>query len=66
MIFHVFDESVTDGQTDGRTDGRTDKPGYRDARTHLKMYVQKKPAIAHFKGPVDFMPYREKCRIDNI
>ena len=41
MIFLVFYESVTDGPTDGSTDGptdgRTDMPGYRDARTHLKM-----------------------------
>ena len=48
MISHVFYESVTDrptdGPTDGRTDGptdgwtngRTDRPGYKDARTHLK------------------------------
>ena len=39
--FPVFDESVTDGRTDrptdGPTDGPTDIPGYRDARTHLKM-----------------------------
>ena len=26
----------TDRRTDGPTDGRTDRPGYRDARTHLK------------------------------
>ena len=26
-----------DRRTDGRTDGRTDRPGYRDARTHLKI-----------------------------
>ena len=32
MIFVNFYESVTDG----RTDGPTDRPGYRDARTHLK------------------------------
>ena len=37
LISFVFDESVTDQRTDGRTDGRTDRPGYRDARTHLKM-----------------------------
>jgi len=24
------------------------------------------PAIAHFKGPVDFMPYCERCLIANI
>ena len=27
----------TDGPTDRPTDRRTDRPGYRDARTHLKM-----------------------------
>ena len=37
MIFLVFDESVTDGPTDQPTDRQTDRPGYRDARTHLKM-----------------------------
>ena len=28
----------TDRRTDQRTDWRTDRPGYRDARTHLKSY----------------------------
>ena len=32
----VFEKRVTDPRTDGWTDGRTDRPGYRDARTHLK------------------------------
>ncbi len=32
LIFLVFDESI-----DGRTLGRTDRPGYRDAKTHLKI-----------------------------
>ena len=32
----VFDESVTNQPTDWPTDRRTDRPGYRDARTHLK------------------------------
>ena len=40
LISLVSYESVTDGRTDrrtdGRTDGRTDRPGYSDARTHLK------------------------------
>ena len=40
LISLVFDESVTDQPTDRPTDrptdGRTDRPGYRDARTHLK------------------------------
>ena len=44
--FPVFDESVTRGptdrQTDRPTDGRTDKPGYRDARTHLKRKKERK------------------------
>ena len=45
LIYFVFDESVTDLPTDQRTDRRTDRPtdrrtdrpGYRDARTHLKI-----------------------------
>ena len=38
LISLVFDESVTNRRTDRPTDGRTDRPGYRDARTHLKRY----------------------------
>ena len=40
MIFLVFYESVTDQPTDRPTDGRTDRPGYRDARAHLKTEVE--------------------------
>ena len=33
----------------------------------LKSYnVQRNPAIAHFKGPVNFMPDCERCLIANI
>ena len=28
--------------------------------------VQRKAAIAHFKGPVDFMPYWKRCLIAMI
>ena len=28
--------------------------------------LQRNPAIAHFKGPVDFMPYCKRCLIANI
>ncbi len=28
--------------------------------------VQRNPAIAHFKGPADFIPYCERCLIANI
>ena len=34
-------QSITDGRTDRPTDGRTDTRSYRDARTHLKMRLQK-------------------------
>ena len=38
-IFATFYESVTDGRTDGPMDRRTDRPSYRDARTHLKIWI---------------------------
>ena len=28
--------------------------------------IQRNPAVAHFKGLVDFMPYCERCLIANI
>ena len=31
----------------------------------LRYKLQRNPAIAHFKGPVDFMPYCERCLIAN-
>ena len=31
-----------------------------------KFHVQRNPAIAHFKGSVDLMPYCERCLIANI
>ena len=30
------------------------------------LHIQRNPAIAHFKGLVDFMPYCERCLIANI
>ena len=32
----------------------------------VMLLLQRNPAIAHFKGPVDFMPYCERCLIANI
>ena len=44
----VFYKSVTDRRTNGPTDGPMDRPGYRDARTHLKMSNNLKMLMTQF------------------
>ena len=41
-------------------------PGHRSPDVSLSIGIQRNPAIAHFKGLVDFMPYCERCLIANI
>ena len=66
--FPVFNESVTDGPTDGRTDGptdrRTDRPSYRDARTHLKIWIIGAMKLKCLPGvKVSFIRLKNKIRI---
>merc|ERR1712240_986661 len=57
MIFPCFFcKSVTDQPTDRPTEGRTEKPGYRDARTHLKSI----PNVVHFSKDTSVSKYHLK------
>ena len=48
--------------------GICDKPAWFSLfpKTHWSRAVQRNPAIAHFKGLVELMPYCERCLIANM